>query len=214
MKQNNKQKTGNAGWRRVIALLLAAAMLVIPVHFPGHAHAVEEETVYHPTYFTDDFSNEKYLNGVSYQWNMSSDTWTVADGILTENTEGTGSYNRWMTVSATTADPENPAEVIDIAYNWQDYTVETKFTKQIYTYTSGEEEKQGVHTVKIMANVQEDNRFYYVLEITGGPTNDTGTLALRKAWLDETYLVNGVATSRVVETLLASKGSNAMTPGT
>ena len=138
MKENRKKHQAIVGARRVIALVVALSMLLIPVEFPGLANAVgastgsSGEVVLPQNYFYDDFSDNKYLNGVTYQWDVSRTGQSyVRDGkyyLDPDTVSGGYVYYNYALLRATASDPETKASV-DVTASWKDYTVEVDINR-------------------------------------------------------------------------------------
>ena len=74
MKHSNETRQPKCGWRRVIAILLAFSMLLIPVNFPSAANAVENTTVIDEAFDTDLSQNRTssvWTQG--YKWAQNED---------------------------------------------------------------------------------------------------------------------------------------------
>ena len=73
MKKTHENTGSQAMWRRALALLVALSLVLIPVKFPGAAKAVGQTvTETAPgSYFSDDFSDDSLLQGVTYKWNYA-----------------------------------------------------------------------------------------------------------------------------------------------
>ena len=126
------------GLRRIIAIVLAFSMILIPVHFPGRANAVGASTgsngniVLPQNYFQDDFASDKYLNGVTYQWDFTRTGQSyIRDGkyyLDPDLATGGYVYYNYALLKATTTDPETKTTT-DVAATWKNYTVEADVTR-------------------------------------------------------------------------------------
>ena len=164
-------------WHRFIAVLLAISLVLIPVHFPKRVSAEGTDQKIPANYFTDDFSDNRYSNGVTYKWNQnigSGNTAIVENGVY-KIAKGAGS-----TYSAISRLTVRDSEA-DHSYEWKDHTVELKYMREPESSTVTQ-----ANTLQIFAKIQEDAKCYYRLQLTGNLTvGGTGTFSLFKFYYDE-----------------------------
>ena len=106
MKQLQAFTSKHSLWHRTLALILALSLVLIPVYFPSAANAEAAEFTGPNNYFVDDFTDSRYLNGVTYQWKTIGDhTGAVADGVYRFTyTEASGQYNNYMYPAVTSGE--------------------------------------------------------------------------------------------------------------
>ena len=124
MKKTHENTGSQAMWRRALALLVALSLVLIPVKFPGAAKAVGQTvTETAPgSYFSDDFSDDSLLQGVTYKWNYAgTGNHSIAGGKLQLGLKDTSGHNA-VYLSATTGEGES---LQDVSADWTDYTVTT-----------------------------------------------------------------------------------------
>ena len=106
-------------WHRALALLLAVSLVLIPVEFPGSAHAVGQtatDTV-PGDHFADDFSTDALKKGVIWKWKYVGNA-KISDGALNIGNEATSNSAAYL--SAVVGEG---ASAQDISANWTDYTI-------------------------------------------------------------------------------------------
>ena len=109
-------------WTRVIALVLAFSMLLIPVQFPSRAAALEERQ--NDTFFEDDFSTDGFITGVTTKWNekhfYGENSVRYADGrVYFENSNTAQNAHNHSLVYLTKTDGAT-----EYTKFWTDYSVE------------------------------------------------------------------------------------------
>lgn len=120
MKESHEKQMTKTGWQRILALVLALSMLIIPNQFPSKASAAEGEYTGPANFFVDDFTDDRYLDGVTYKWaTMGEKIGTITDGVFRfAYTASSGAYNNYLYPTVIGADGTNYGD------QWTDYTME------------------------------------------------------------------------------------------
>lgn len=133
MNRSNHERQATNGFARIVALVLAVSLLLIPVELPFEAAAASiSSDAYDQTYVTEDFADSDYVNGLSYYW----------DEQMTDDSDASvarGTYN------ITIGKSQNKRNYIILngeTSEWTDYTVSMDLYKD---YLSTPEEVPEYH---------------------------------------------------------------------
>ena len=181
MKHSSENRQPKNGLRRVIAILLALSMLLIPVNFPSEANAVENTTVIDETFDADLSQNRNssvWTQGYKWVQNegipaASAATMAVDGGKLVATRGANNSKPSFVYVTAL------DGEGVDAAAAMTDYTLETTFSR---VAAAGAASTANTIIPSVYFRLQKTDLGYtgYYIAITGKNNSTTVVAIVRK----------------------------------